>query len=164
MKYHSKESREYRKELRKKMRPVWDTKYRSSEKGFFLTLWHSLRGRCNKNSSYHTYKGRRNKLQINNGIRDRDHLLELWERQKKLLGGPYCIYTGVELTTIATRGHGFGGHNGTNLSIDRINPDMPYQPDNIVFCSWSFNKKKGYSTPEDCKKILKVYEERHGKS
>jgi hypothetical protein len=159
MSYHSKESQE----LRKKMRPIWDTKYRSSEKGFFLTLWHSLKDRCNKNSSYHN-TGRRNKLQINNGIRDRDHLLELWERQKKLLGGPYCIYTGAELTTIATRGRGHGGHNGTNLSIDRINPDMPYQPDNIVFCSWSFNQKKGSATPEDCKKILKVYEEHRARN
>ena len=45
--------------------------------------------------------------------------------------------------------------------MDRIDPNLPYQEDNIVFCSWEFNDKKGAVSPEDCKKILKVHEERH---
>ncbi len=155
MQHRSKESLAYN----KKMKPSWDQKYARSEKGFFMGMWNSLKKRCNKNSYYHRNSNR--KLTINNGIRGRDHIVELWEKQKKLLGGPYCIYTGIELTTTATRGNGFTGFTKTNVSMDRIDPNLPYQEDNIVFCSWEFNDTKGAVSPEDCKKILKVYEERH---
>ena len=140
-----------------KMRPVYACKYRKSEKGFFQEMWSNLKRSCDKDSSYHKHNNRA--LKINNGIRGRDHILELWEKQKKLLGGPYCIYTGVELTTKKSNGQGRGTKIKTNISIDRIDPTLPYQEDNIVFCSWEFNKRKGAVSPEDCKTILKVYEE-----
>jgi len=140
-----------------KMIPVYSCKYRQSEKGFFQEIWSNMKKSCNKDSSYHKHNNRA--VKINNGIRGRDHLLELWEKQKKLLGGPYCIYTGVELTTKKTNGQGRGADIKTNISIDRIDPTLPYQEDNIVFCSWEFNKRKSGVTPEDCKLILKVYEE-----
>ena len=143
----------------KKMKPRWDERYLRSEKGFFKELWNGVKRRCDKNSGYHKLNKRI--VQVNNGIRDRDHLLELWEKQKKLLGGPYCIYTGVELTTVKNCGKGFTGFTKTNISIDRIDPNLPYQEDNIVFCSWEFNGTKGAVSPEDCKKILKVWEERN---
>ena len=142
----------------KKMKPVWGENYRQSEKGFFQEIWNTLKKSCDKNSSYHKYNINR-AVKINNGIRGRDHLLELWEKQKKLLGGPYCMYTGVELTTKSSIGKGRRGATKTNISIDRISPTLPYQEDNIVFCSWEFNKRKGAVSPEDCKRILKVYEE-----
>jgi hypothetical protein len=41
-------------------------------------------------------------------IRDRHHLIELWHKQCQVLGGPYCIFTGVEMTTIKNRGDGLG--------------------------------------------------------
>ena len=142
---------------RKKMQPVWDEKYLRSEKGFFKEIWNGIKNRCDKNSGYHKLNKRT--VQVNNGIRDRDHLLELWEKQKKLLGGPYCIYTGVELTTVKNSGKGYTGRTKTNISVDRIDPSLPYQENNIVFCSWEFNNIKGAVSPEDCKKILKVHEE-----
>ena len=130
-----------------KMKSVYACKYRQSDKGFFQEIWDNLKKSCDKDSSYHKYNKRT--VKINNGIKDRDHLLELWEKQKKLLGGPYCIYTGVELTTKRSRGKGHTGATKTNLSIDRIDPTLPYQEDIIVFCSWEFNKRKSGVTPED---------------
>ena len=146
----------------KKMKPVWGKNYRQSEKGFFQETWSNLKKSCDKDSSYHKHNNR--VVKINNGIRGRDHILELWEKQKKLLGGPYCIYTGIELTTVRHRGKGFNGYTKTNISMDRIDPNLPYQEDNIVFCSWEFNDTKGAVSPEDCKKILKVYKERHARN
>jgi len=140
-----------------KMIPVYACKYRKSEKGFFQEIWSNLKKSCDKDSSYHKHNNRA--VKINNGIRGRDHLLELWEKQKKLLGGPYCMYTGIELTTKKSNGQGRRADIKTNISIDRIDPTLPYQEDNIVFCSWEFNKRKGAVSPEDCKRILKVYEE-----
>mgnify|MGYP003629061490 FL=1 len=153
MQYRSKESLEYI----KKMKPIWDEKYLNSEKGFFKELWHSIKRRCDKNSGYHKLNKRT--VQVNNGIKGRDHLLELWEKQKKLLGGPYCIYTGIKLTTKRIRGKGYSGSTLTNISIDRIDSTLPYQENNIVFCSWEFNDRKAAVTISDCKKILKVWEE-----
>jgi hypothetical protein len=155
MSYRSKESLAYN----KKMRPVWGENYRQSEKGFFQEMWDNIKRGCNKDSAYHKYNNRI--VKINNGIRGRDHLLELWEKQKKLLGGAYCIYTGIDLTTKKSNGQGHGDKTKTNISIDRIDPNLPYQEDNIVFCSWEFNERKGAVSPEDCKKILKVHEDRH---
>ena len=154
MSYRSKESLAYI----KKMRPVWGENYRQSEKGFFQEIWDNLKKSCDKDSSYHKYNKRA--VKINNGIKDRDHLLELWEKQKKLLGGPYCRYTGVELTMEKSNGQGHRGATKTNISIDRIDSTLPYQEDNIVFCSWEFNSRKGGVTIDDCKLILKVHEER----
>ena len=147
---------------RKKMQPVWDEKYLRSEKGFFKELWNGVKRRCDKNSHYHKLNKRT--VQVNNGIRNRDHLLELWEKQKKLLGGPYCIYTGVELTTVKNSGKGYTGRTKTNISVDRIDPSLPYQENNIVFCSWGFNGRKAGVTIDDCKKILKVYEEHRARN
>ena len=76
MQHLSKESLAYR----KKMKFMWDEKYLRSEKGFFKELWNGIKRRCDKNSHYHKNSNRT--LQVNNGIRDRDHLLELWEKQK----------------------------------------------------------------------------------
>ena len=145
-----------------KMKPVYACKYRKSEKGFFQEIWSNLKKSCDKDSSYHKHNNRA--VKINNGIRGRDHLLELWEKQKKLLGGPYCIYTGVELTTKKSNGQGRGTKIKTNISIDRIDPTLPYQEDNIVFCSWEFNNRKNNVTPDDCKRILQVYEEMNARS
>ena len=137
----------------------WDEQWLNTEPGFFSEIWNGIKKRCSP--EYMKKHAPNRKVQVNNGIRDKYHLLEMWEKQKKLLGGPYCIYTGVELTTVRHRGKGFTGYTKTNISLDRIDPSLPYQEDNIVFCSWEFNDTKGAVSPEDCKKILKVYEERH---
>ena len=151
MPYHSKTNKEKS-----------DEQWLRTEPGFFSEMWNTMKKRCSP--EYMKKHSPNRKIQINNDIKGRDHLLKMWEKQKKLLGGPYCIYTGVELTTVRHRGKGFNGYTKTNISMDRIDPNLPYQEDNIVFCSWEFNNKKGAVSPEDCKKILKVYEERHARN
>ena len=157
MQHRSKESLAYI----KKMTPMWHSRYLNSDKGFFSELWYNIKRRCDKNSSYHKHHTNKRKVKIISGIRDRDHLLELWEKQKKLLGGPYCIYTGIKLTTKRSRGNGYSGRTLTNISVDRIDPRLPYQEDNIVFCSWEFNDRKAGVTIDDCKEILRVWKERN---
>ena len=147
--------RKMRKEKRKKYYQEDYLKWVTSEKGFFTQLFQSIRSRSLP--KYLKYKPGR--TLVKNHIRDKDHLLELYEKQKKLLGGPYCRYTGSTLTMKRSTGKGFTGYTKTNLSVDRIDPTLPYQEGNIVFCSWEFNQRKNSVTPDDCKRILKVYEE-----
>ena len=132
--------------------------YWNSERGFFTAIWNNVRKSCDENSYRIKVQGR--SLKINNGIKGTDHLLEIWEKQKKRLGGPYCAYTGVELTTIREKGFEKCKTVPTNLSIDRIDGSLPYQEDNIVFCSWEFNNRKNSVSIEDCKLILKTWKEK----
>ena len=126
-------------------RAKYDLKYKESEKGFCDILWQSIKKSSKKRGAI-------------NFIKNRDHLLELWNNHKKEYG-PHCRYTGVELTTKRSMGKGWKPSRPTNLSIDRIDPRLPYEEGNIVFCTWEFNNRKHGVTPDDCKRILKVYEE-----
>ena len=73
--------------------------------------------------------------------------------------GFVCQATGVELTTFI---------NGdrkkqciTNFSVDRLDPEIGYNENNIIFVSWGFNKKKRDIGLKDCFAILKLYKERY---
>ena len=131
----------------KSKRNVTDLRYRESEKGYFYALWASIK--YVRNVPY--------------SIKSRDHLLELWNKHKKEYG-LHCRYTGTKLTTERSTGEGWKRSRPTNLSIDRIDPRLPYEEGNIVFCAWEFNDRKSGVTPDDCKLILKVYEEMNGKN
>ena len=130
----------------KSKRNVTDLRYVESEKGYFNNIWQSIR-----------FRG------VEYSIKNRDHLLELWNKHKKEYG-PCCRYTGVELTTKRSTGEGWKRSRPTNISVDRVDPRLPYEEGNIVFCTWEFNNRKSGVTPDDCKRILEVYEELHARS
>jgi len=130
----------------KTKRNITDLKYVESEKGYFNNLWQSIRYRKNTNN-----------------LRGRDHILELWNKHKKEYGCR-CRYTGIELTTKRSTGEGWQKSRPTNISIDRVDPRLPYEEGNIVFCTWEFNNRKSGVTPDDCKRILEIYEEMNGKN
>jgi hypothetical protein len=125
----------------KSKRNITDLKYIESEKGYFNNIWQSIR-----------FRG------ITYNLKNRDHLLKLYYKHKKEYGS-CCRYTGVELTTKRSTGEGWKRSRPTNISVDRIDPRLPYEEGNIVFCTWEFNNRKSGVTPDDCKLILKVYEE-----
>ena len=127
--------------LSKTKRNITDLRYVQTEKGHINNLYQGIKSR----KTPHNLKGR-------------DHLLELWNNHKKEYG-PCCRYTGVELTTKRSTGEGWKRSRPTNLSIDRIDPRLPYEEGNIVFCTWEFNNRKNSVTPDDCKRILEVYKE-----
>ena len=131
-------------------RAKYDLKYKQSEKGFFENLWQSIKKSSKKKGTI-------------NFIKSRDHLLELWNKHKKEYG-PHCRYTGVELTTKRSMGEGWKKSRPTNISVDRVDPRLPYEEGNIVFCAWEFNNRKSGVTPDDCKRILEVYEELYARS
>ena len=132
--------------LSKSKRNITDLRYVESDKGYINNIYQGIRFR-----------------KVTNNLKSRDHLLELWNKHKKEYG-PHCRYTGVELTTKRSTGEGWKPSRPTNLSIDRIDPRLPYEEGNIVFCSWEFNNRKHGVTPDDCKRIIEVYEEMNGKN
>ena len=48
----------------------------------------------------------------------------------------------------------------SNMSIDRIDSSQGYTKDNIVFCTWDFNDRKGNISLEDIRCILNLLETR----
>ena len=46
----------------------------------------------------------------------------------------------------------------SNMSVDRINSEKGYTKDNIVFCTWAFNDRKGSISLEDIRCILNLLE------
>ena len=48
-----------------------------------------------------------------------------------------CYYTGIEMTF----GHG-NGRVWSNVSIDRVDSNLPYTPENCVLCCTGFNLMK----------------------
>tara|TARA_R100001132_G_C3222789_1_gene60731 strand:- start:108 stop:656 length:549 start_codon:yes stop_codon:yes gene_type:complete len=126
-------------------RAIFDLRYKQSEKGFFNILWQSIKKSGKERG-------------VSNFIESKDRLVELWNDHKKKYG-PCCRYTGVNLTTKQSMGKGYNGSTPTNISIDRLDSSLPYTENNIVFCSWEFNQRKSGVLPNDCKLILKVYEE-----
>ena len=135
MPYHSKSKRN-----------ITDLRYVESDKGYINNIYQGIRSR-----------------KVTNNLKSRDHLLELYQKHKKEYG-PHCRYTGVELTTKRSTGEGWKPSRPTNLSVARIDPRLPYEEGNIVFCTWEFNNRKHGVTPDDCKRIIEVYEEMNARS
>ena len=69
-------------------------------------------------------------------------------------GNPVMSVTGGEVL--------FGKNSSikvkSNMSVDRINSDKGYTKDNIVFCTWEFNDRKGEVSIRDIGHILDLIE------
>ena len=47
----------------------------------------------------------------------------------------------------------------SNMSVDHIDPTKGNTLDNVIFCRWDFNNRKGDMTIEDMKNVLRVADE-----
>lgn len=120
----------------------WELNYISNYRNWLREGWARARRRS-----------RKNKIEFNVTF---DQVLRLWKKHKKKYGSR-CIYSNVKMTFI----RGKNKVTPTNLSIDRINNNKGYVVDNIVFCTNEFNRKKGYMSIADCRKVLKIYNQRY---
>tara|TARA_R100000005_G_C5000965_1_gene207971 strand:+ start:1708 stop:2298 length:591 start_codon:yes stop_codon:yes gene_type:complete len=103
----------------------------------------------------HIKKGGRKKFPVEISKED---FLQLWEEHKIKYGGWVCAYTGLYMTRIRGKGQLMVP---SNMSVDRLDSNKGYTKDNIVFCRWDINDRKGAVTIEDIKNILRVYNEKN---
>jgi len=132
-------------------------KHISTERGYLQDKWHAIK------------KGGRKKLPIEI---TREEFYQMWEDHKKKYGGWFCAYTGVPMTrergvneTLPENAKHFNGKNSgkhirSNMSVDRIDSDKGYTKDNMVFCTWEFNDRKGEVSLFDIQCILNIREEK----
>ena len=143
---------------RKVKRKNYD-KHINTEAGYLRDKWNSMRTKS---------RGSRKKLSV---MITREKFFELWEQHKKRDGGWFCAYTGQPMTRlrslnklknfkshISNTGKQSGRQVRTNLSVDRIDSEKGYTKDNIVFCTWDFNDRKGNISLEDIRCILNLLE------
>ena len=130
---------------------ISDYKYNNTERGYISNLFNGIKkrgkrlGKVKKSSECKITK---------------KEFIEEWLFHKQRFG-MNCRYTGLPMTHISNRGHGVQSYKiKSNISVDRIDNTLPYQVNNIAFCVGEFNDRKGSVEIEDCKRILKVYEER----
>ena len=74
----------------------------------------------------------------------------------------YCEQPFTFETKRGTRGKGYqsrGPQNPNNFSIDRLDPRLTYQTNNIVFCCFGCNDRKKNSTPDDWRNFIRVEKE-----
>jgi len=86
-----------------------------------------------------------------------DELLIVWrdfiqDNEKRGLHPFSCAYTGEVMTFIQGEGHIM-----TNLSVDRIDNLKPYTKDNITFCTFRFNNKKGEMDINSIRQVLSYF-------
>ena len=120
-------------------------KHFNSERGYFRTLWETI-----KKSGKH------------NSFKDFDDFFNHWLEQKKIYDMK-CPATGVEMTRKAMfNGTGEFKRCGTNISKDRILNSMGYSHQNLIFTCWKYNNGKNAMTPKMAKAFLRIVRERYG--
>ena len=121
--------------------------YMSTEHGWLTVKYNDLKKTWKRKPHREEFKD----------VLTKEEFLKAWEEHKEQHGWN-CYYTGAPMT-IGRRLSENGIHNPnpadpSKMSIDRFDSNKGYAKDNIVFCCWGFNNRKGRVTLEDCKIII----------
>ena len=127
--------------------------WRSTEKGYIRTLYHTMKKRINQERFINSSEEIKKKHTVYLTIEEFE---DLWKQHKEKHGYK-CLLTGIKMTHVPSKEN---MSNSNNISTDRLNPNIGYTKENIIFVSANVNTKKGAVTKELCQAILKQYEER----
>ena len=136
------------------------TKRRNTERGYLKMRYDSLNGEQRKSKCFFTF----------------DEFLAAFEKHKSIYGmksawgpGPDRLEEHLPMTMIQ-EGKGRLGRRGgmikgskrilSNLSVDRLDPNLEYTLQNIIFIRNDENSRKKNTTYEDCKIQIRLHEER----
>jgi hypothetical protein len=120
-------------------------KYLSSERGYFMEMWNSVK-KSTRGCEFKNF----------------DEFFNCWREQQKIYGNK-CPYTGIEMTRIKGINKNPGlKKSDSNISKDRILCSRPYSKENIMFVCWAVNNTKGSVTPKIAKQYIQFVKERFG--
>jgi len=141
-------------------------KYRNTERGYLRMRYNSMRGRELSKDKW----SRKSKCYINF-----EELWAAWKRHKSIYGmrsawgpGPDHLEEHLPMTMIQ-EGKGQLGKRGapkglkviaSNLSVDRLDPNLDYTLQNVIFIRNDENVRKKNTTYEDCKIQMGLHEQR----
>ena len=137
----------------KPCRNIQSRNWHSTEKGYIRTLYSTMKKRTvsgvHKNASEEIKKKHTVYLTM-------EEFEDLWKQHKEKYGYK-CLLTGIKMTHVPSKEN---MSNSNNISTDRLNPNIGYTKENIIFVSANVNHKKNAVTKKICEAILKQYEER----
>jgi len=137
-----------------KRRLLIDYKYENSERGFLIRL---ISNKFNKKQK--DWKPSIDRQEF--WLQYLNHK-ESMQHKFKNSDGCICRYCEKPFTFIRKMGTRGGGYQGrktqtySNVSIDRFDPRLSYNIDNIVFCCVGCNDRKRNSNPNDWKNFIRV--------
>jgi hypothetical protein len=142
-------------------------KYRNTERGYLKMRYDGIRGREFQNEKW----GRRSKCFFTF-----DEFLAALEKHKSIYGMRSVWGPGIDNLeqhlpmTMIQEGNGQMGTKGgcikgskrirSNLSIDRLDPNIDYTLQNIIFIRVDENARKKDTSYNDCKIQMRLHEER----
>lgn len=128
--------------------------YCNTENGFITNLFKAIKNREGefvKNNNLET-KSQKRRCYVT-----REEFFQLWE-DHKLKYGYTCALTGMKI--IFKRDSNRNQYKSVGISVDRLDPEIGYTKENIIFVAGKVNSLKNAVTKELCIAILKAYEER----
>ena len=139
-----------------------DFEYMNTERGY---VGRAISGKLKP--SYGKYGGHKPHKSMDKKEFWRLYMNHIIDMRKKFPNsdGRICRYCEQPFTFKArrgTRGKGYQGRKGqitTNFSIDRWDPRLTYEINNVIFCCVGCNEKKKNSNPDDWKNFLRVGKE-----
>ena len=145
-----------------KKRAEMDFAYMNTERGFVMAcIARKFKPSAKKYGGHHAHESMDKKefwrLYMNHIIIMKEKFPDSDGRLCKYCEQPFTFKTNVR-----TRGQGYkgrGAQNPNNFSIDRLDPRLTYQTNNIVFCCFGCNDRKKNSTPDDWKNFIRVEKE-----
>ena len=137
----------------KPCRNIQSRNWHSTEKGYIKTLYSTMKKRINQKRFINSSEEIKKKHTLYLTMEEFENL---WKQHKEKYGLK-CLLTGIKMTHVPSKEN---MSNSNNISTDRLNPNIGYTKENIIFVSANVNTKKGAVTKELCQAILKQYEER----
>ena len=129
--------------------------YENTKPSFLSSSYNSMTGQYRRKVRDNFPKDRLNSYEVSISKKDFLDMVNTYEKEK----GFVCQGTNMPLTTL--RNLDRGNNCPTNFSVDRLDSEIGYSKENIIFVSWIFNQRKRNINMEDCFAILKLYKERY---
>ena len=132
--------------------------YNNSKNGFLLSSYGSMKGQYRRKIKENFLKKKLKSYEVSINKEEFLNMVSEYEKEK----GFVCQGTNMPLTTLRNLNKAQRSCP-TNFSVDRLDPEIGYHKNNIIFVSWEFNDRKKSIKPKDCFAILKLYKERYPK-
>jgi len=130
--------------------------YENTKPSFLLSSYYSMTGQYRRKIRENFPKDKLKNYEVSISKEEFLDMVNTYEKEK----GFVCQGTNIPLTTLRHLDRG-GKNCPTNFSVDRLDTQIGYSKENIIFVSWEFNQRKNSIRPENCFAILKLYKERY---
>ena len=130
--------------------------YNNTKAGFLLSSYGSMTGQYRRKIRENFPKDRLKSYEVSISKEEFLDMVSKYEKEK----GFICQGTNMPLTTLRNLNKD-QKTCPTNFSVDRLDTQIGYCKENIIFVSWEFNERKKSVRIEDCFTILKLYKKRY---